>query len=71
MKLKHEDGTTLDYYFNSVDKITGCGSNSNDHNVSRSYRQGAGPTSTDHMTHDDAVADIRYKTQNGFSIIEF
>ena len=70
MRLQKIDGnklTTLKYYYDH--EIIG------DHNVAREYclfnHDHFEEKAIDHMTHDDAVADIRDKTQRGFTVAKF
>lgn len=62
----------VQYYFNSVNDKTGHGNNDREsYNVSRKTTVGQEPHNIDRMSHDDAVADIRERLLDGYSIIIF
>lgn len=61
-----KDKVTLYYHYSSLH----AGADDS-HNVVREYRKSGRLEGTDTMTHDDAIADIRGKTQDGFHVSEF
>lgn len=64
-RIENNGKTFLHYHFDETNTDP-----TDEYNVARDYECN-GTKATDHMTHDDAVADIRDRTQRGFYVSEF